>query len=427
MPPSTAMQLVMLAGELGEKYGTQHEYYDLRTPADAIKLLCINYPGLQKDLMTAHQNGVGYKLIQSGAAMGYDELHLPFGSKPMMLVPVISGSGGSAGPGQILLGVGLVAASFLLPGAGMFGAGAGIAAFAGVSASVGTAVSAIGASLILGGVANMISPQPELPKLGSRRMDGTNSRGPGPQGVTRGASGQQSYAYTGPANTVGNGVTIPVVYGQAMVGGHMLSVAVDVTDVSDPLATAIKAPGLETILINGSQVDRVFNDESGVKTKRLTRREAKRWRTSKNNRRRVISSDVGFGSNLNKDLKENAEQEIGQVDTKNKYEEEFDVIFQIDKGLYSRAGGENSTKIDGFIQYRIEVTHTLSGDDAVVALTESTVQGYLEETDDFFYAQRLVWRKIESNEQLKLKITIMDVDTDASTQFRVLVFGYKLC
>jgi predicted phage tail protein len=422
------MQLVMLAGELGEKYGTQHEYYDLRTPADAIKLLCINHPGLQKDLMTAHQNGVGYKLIQSGAAMGYDELHLPFGSKPMMLVPVISGSGGSTG--QILLGVGLIAASFLIPGAGAFGVSglfAGAATAGATVAALGTAAGAIGTALVLGGVANMLSPQPEMPRLGSRRMDGTNSRGPGPQGVTRGASGQQSYAYTGPANTVGNGVTIPVVYGRAMVGGHMLSVAVDVTDVSDPLATAIKEPGLETILINGSQVDRVFNDESGVETKRLSRREAGRWKTSKNDSRRVISSSVGFGSTLNKNLEENAEQEFGQVDTKVKYEEKFDVIFQIDRGLYSRAGGENSTKIDGFIQYRIEVTHTLSGDDVVVATTESTVQGYLEETDDFFYAQRLVWRRIDSNEQLKLKITIMDVDTDASTQFRVLVFGYDLC
>ncbi len=428
----------MLAGELGEKYGTQHEYYDLRTPADAIKLLCINHPGLQKDLMTAHQNGVGYKLIQSGAAMGYDELHLPFGSKPMMLVPVISGSGGSTG--QILLGVGLVAFSIATAGAGVgfLGLGAGLTGAVGaggslvaggfvLGAAASTAIGAIGASLILGGVANMLSPQPEMPRLGSRRMDGTNSRGPGPQGVTRGASGQQSYAYTGPANTVGNGVTIPVVYGRAMVGGHMLSVAVDVTDVSDPLATAIKEPGLETILINGSQVDRVFNDESGVETKRLSRREAKRWKTSKNNRRRVISSNVGFGSTLNKDLEENAEQEFGQVDTKVKYEEEFDVIFQIDRGLYGRAGGENSTKIDGFIQYRIEVIHTLSGNDAVVATSESTVQGYLEETDNFFYAQRLVWRRIDSDEQLKLKITIMDVDTDASTQFRVLVFGYDLC
>ena len=77
------MQLVMLAGELGEKYGTQHEYYNLHTPADAIKLLCINYPALKQELFRAHQNGVGYKVIQGGAAMGYDDLHLPFGSKPL--------------------------------------------------------------------------------------------------------------------------------------------------------------------------------------------------------------------------------------------------------------------------------------------------------------------------------------------------------
>ena len=112
------MQLVMLAGELGEKYGKQHEYYNLQTPADAIKLLCINYPALKQELMQAHHNGVGYKVIQGGAAMGYDELQLPFGSKPLLVVPVISGAGGGSTT-QILVGVGLVAASFLLPGAGV--------------------------------------------------------------------------------------------------------------------------------------------------------------------------------------------------------------------------------------------------------------------------------------------------------------------
>ena len=213
-----------------------------------------------------------------------------------MLVPVISGSGGSTG--QILAGVGLVAASFLFPGAGLFGAvgafGAGAAGVAGISTTavltattIGTAISAVGASMILGGVANLISPQPELPKLGSRRMDGTNFRGPGPQGVTRGTSGQQSYAYTGPDNTVGNGSTIPVVYGRAMVGGHMLAVTVEATDLSDPIATAIKAPGPETILINGEQVDRKFNDESGIETKLIDKSARDSVRTSKANTGKV--------------------------------------------------------------------------------------------------------------------------------------------
>lgn len=430
------MQLVMLAGELGEKYGTHHEYYNLRTPADAIKLLCLNHPRLQKDLMTAHQNGVGYKLIQSGAAMGYDELHLPFGSRPMMLVPVISGSGGSTG--QILVGVGLVAASFLFPGAGLFGAvgafGAGAAGVAGISTTavltattIGTAISAVGASLILGGVANMISPQPELPKLGSRRMDGTNFRGPGPQGVTRGASGQQSYAYTGPANTVGNGATIPVVYGRAMIGGHMLSVGIEATDVSDPIATAIKAPGPDTILINGNQVDRQFNEEAGIETKLLRRGDVYKYRTSIDNKRRVISGNDGFGPGLNKNLAENSEQGFGSIDTKIKYEDEFDVLFEIDRGLYGRAGkGNNATKIDGFIQYRIEVIHSLSGDNPTVAVAENTIQGYLERSQNYYWAQRLKWRRLENNKQLELRITIMDVDTDAPTQFRVHAFGYDL-
>jgi predicted phage tail protein len=435
------MQLVMLAGELGEKYGTHHEYYNLRTPADAIKLLCVNHPKLQKDLMTAHQNGVGYKLIQSGAAMGYDELHLPFGSRPMMLVPVISGSGGGSTT-SILVGVGLVAASFLLPGAGLFGfaglggtvaagttlaAGSSLVVGSAIGTAIGTGLSAIGASLILGGVANMISPQPEVPKLGSRRMDGTSFRGPGPQGVTRGASGQQSYAYTGPANTVGNGSTIPVVYGRAMLGGHMLSVGIEATDVSDPIATAIKAPGRETILINGSEVEREFNEESGIATKRLDSRDVFQYKTSINNRRRVIPSGDGFGPGLSRSLQENSTQKFGDIDTKVKYEDEFDVLFEIDGGLYGRAGkGENATKIDGFIQYRIEVIHSRSGSNPTVAVAENTIQGYLERSQEYYWAQRLKWTRLENNQELTLRITIMDVDTDAPTKFRVHVFGYDL-
>ena len=53
------MQLVMLAGELGEKYGAQHEYYNLQTPADAIKLLCINYPALRQELLQATVLDIG--------------------------------------------------------------------------------------------------------------------------------------------------------------------------------------------------------------------------------------------------------------------------------------------------------------------------------------------------------------------------------
>ena len=428
----------MLAGELGEKYGTHHEYYNLRTPAEAIKLLCVNFPQLQRDLMISHHNGVGYKLIQAGAAMGYDELHLPFGSKPMLLVPVIAGSGGSTT--QILVGVGLVAASFLLPGAGLFGAtsvfgvgalttAAGTATFA---TALGTSLSAIGASLILGGVANMLSPQPEMPKLSSRRMETTNFNGPGAQGITRGSDGEQSYAYRGATNTVGAGVTIPVVYGRALVGGHLLSVNVVATDESDPLATAIKAPGEQTVVINGERPRRGFEKEAGLETKKLTRREATKYKKDKPDKVQVPGANEGFGPGLNRDLNDNQQQTFDGIDAKDATEDSnrgFDIIFHVDRGCFSRAGNSPDTqKIDGTFRFLIEVIHARGGgvDDQMVVTAATTFQGYLERTQDYFFAQRMRFSQQETGKDVRPRITILDEALQSGTRFRVLAYGYNL-
>jgi predicted phage tail protein len=437
------MQLVMLAGELGEKYGTHHEYYNLRTPADAIKLLCVNFPQLQRDLMIAHHNGVGYKLIQAGAAMGYDELHLPFGSKPMVLVPVIAGSGGTSTT-QILIGVGLVAASFLLPGAGLFGFqgaitggvfGAGQAMTGGVAGlltSLGTATSAIGASLILGGVANMISPQPEMPRLSQRRMETTNFNGPGAQGITRGSDGVQSYAYRGATNTVGAGVTIPVVYGRALVGGHLLSVNVVATDESDPLATAIKQPGQQTVLINGERPKRRFQEEVGLETKKLTRAQANKYKADRDEKVRVPSANEGFGPGLNKNLAENEVLTLDGIEAKNATEDVgrgFDVIFHVNRGCFSRAGEALDTqKIDGTFRFEIEVIHARDGGvpDQTVVQAATTFQGYLETTQDYFFAQRMRFSRQQNNKDVTLKIAILDEELQSDTKFRVLAYGYNL-
>lgn len=437
-PPFTAMQLVMLAGELGEKYGAHHEYYNLRTPADAIKLLCVNFPQLQRDLMISHHNGVGYKLIQAGAAMGYDELHLPFGSKPMVLVPVIAGSGGSTG--QILAGVGLIAASFLLPGAGLFGAtsvfgaaaattAAGTATFA---TSLGTALSAIGASLVLGGVSNLLSPQPETPKLSQRRMETTNFNGPGPQGITRGSDGVQSYAYRGPANTVGAGATIPVVYGQALIGSHLLSVNVVATDTSDPLATAIKAPGASTVIINGERPKRIFDQDVGLETRKLTRSEANIWKSSKGDRVKVPSSNAGFGFELQNDLVENAKETFPGIEAKDATEDAergFDIIFSVENGCFSRAGNAADTqKIDGTFRFQIEVIHSRGGgvDDQLVVQAATSFQGYLERTQEYYFVQRMRFGRQETNKEVRPIITILDEELRSKTKFRVLAYGYNL-
>ena len=424
----------MLGGELGEKYGTEHEYYNLRSPAEAIKLLCINYPALQKDLTEAHHNGIGYKVIQGGAAMGYDELQLPFGSKPLLVVPVISGSGGSTS--QILIGVGLVAASFLLPGAGLFGATSifGVSALttaagtATLATTLGTAVSAIGASLILGGTANLISPQPEVPKLGRNRLDGgTNVRGTGPQGVTRGASGEQSYAFSGPANTVGTGATVPVIYGRVITGGHLLAVDIDIADESDPLRKTLGRFSSKLVTINGERIGNSLESLGGLRTRKL---DGKLIFADDKDKR--INIGKTFGPELNRLVKEESsslkvENDEIRYREKEKYRERVDVIFEISDNFFDYVGDETTTKIDAFISYTINLKLGGIGN-PVVASAGATLQGKFHATpsEPFVYGHRLEVPESEDATDIKVEVEITDASIQDNARFKLVGYGYDL-
>ena len=429
------MQLVLLAGELGEKYGKQHEYYNLRTPADAIKLLCFNYPKLRQELIEAHHNGIGYKVIQGGASMAYDELHLPFGSKPLMVVPVITGSGGDEPIGQILAGVGLVAAAIVFaPAAGGFlGIGGSGAITAATGFTLGSAASSvigsIGASLILGGTAQLLSPQPELANAGADRIrgKGTNVRGEGPEGITRGGSGLQSYAFTGPANTVGTGATIPVIYGRVITGAHLLAANVEVADDSDPLKLETQEPGLRTLRVNGQKLTRELQSLGGLKSLRDKAGNLVVNADDTNKDKKIAINKV-FGPNGDDPLEE------GEVLSKSGLEyyrserrKKFDVIFQIDKGLFDFAGAKGSTKIDGFITYQIKLEVSLpEGNDIVAASARATIQGLLLQTQDVTYAHRLEMPRIGDGRKVTIKVEIIDVAVHENARLRLQAYGYDL-
>lgn len=434
------MQLVLLAGELGEKYGQKHEYYDLRTPADAIKLLCINYPKLKQELIAAHQNGVGYKVIQGGAAMAYDELHLPFGSKPLLVVPVITGSGGSSTT-QILIGVGLVAASFLLPGAGLFGTtsvfgvsaagatGAGVVAGSAFGTALGTALSAVGASLILSGTANLISPQPQLPKASRISGSGTNVRGSGPDGITRGASGNQSYAFTGPANTSGTGATLPIAYGRVIAGSHLIAAALDVTDNSDPLQIATQAPGLGTLKINSEKLTRTLKDCGGIEAKRLDGDQIR----GTDKERRIFANKV-FGPENSHDKPLRVGSEITIDDPALEYKrgenkrKKIDVIFKIRTGLHDFVNKKGTTKIDGFITIQLTAAITTGGADIDVASARFTLQGLTNKNQDFVFGVRLEAPRVgdRAGEDLDLIVEIADVGCHDEATLDIQGYGYGL-
>jgi predicted phage tail protein len=122
------------------------------------------------------------------------------------IAPVVAGAGGRGGLGSILAGVGLVALAFVTGGAtiGLLGLAAPVA--------VSSVLGSIGASLILGGVAQMLSPQPDISAL---------QRG-------KEAARLESFSFSGIVNTSKQGLPVPVVYGRAFVGSAVLSSGLDV-------------------------------------------------------------------------------------------------------------------------------------------------------------------------------------------------------
>jgi len=428
-------QVVRLLGDLGERYGVEHVYHNLRTPADAIKLLCINYPAFQAELVTAHEKGIGYRVLQAGIDLDLSELALPIGQNDLIVTPVLVGQDGA---GKILAGVGLIAAAiaFAPLGAGFLGAGLGIggtttatfslAAGAYTAASVGVISSAasialgvVGSSLVLGGVTQALSPQPELPNGGvSVRNEFAATR---PESVTRGASGQQSYAYLGAQNTVGVGATIPVAYGKVLIGSHVISADVDVADESDPIKKFTRAPGADTVTVNGDKL------EFGTR-----RNNSARWNSVHflNDRSNFINDR--FNSNgvnpsggscgvLQKDGKITAANNFRLEFTEGptKAPGEYFVFLEVSR-LFKLVSGPGSTFTDGFISYMIESRR--QGTDNIHARESFTIQGLI--LGQYRWYHKFDPNKSPNIDFYNLDVTILDASVDSSVSF-VVRHGFR--
>jgi predicted phage tail protein len=397
-------QVVRLLGDLGERYGTEHTYYDLRTPADAIKLLCINKPKLQEELVHAHEHGVGYRLIQAGTDLGYDDLQLPLGSNDLILTPVIAGSGGSTS--QILIGAALVVGAFFTAGAtiGLLGLAAPVA--------VSTVLATVGTSLILGGVAQMLSPQPVLPTLSGGRTRGSGESGStdGPQSVVRGSDGRQSYMFTGAANTVGVGATIPVVYGEVIAGSHLLSAKIEVADDSDPLKTAIKEPGPDTVTVGGETISGLTY-ASGFRFRRWTDSEI------------ILLS----GRNVTISLSEGNSERLANVSHRgDNRRNNYMIFFELTNGLFDFVSGPGTTLVDGFITFEVSLKVQISGPDPEIGRFRVTVQGLLKKGQSYRWMQYIQYPDIDDAGDIYTSITIIDFRCDASCRLKVRQNGYDL-
>jgi predicted phage tail protein len=216
------MKVVKVYGALRKKLGQCRFQFEADTPAQALKALCVNFPGLDKWLIDSEKDGVGYRVTLGKEKITEQNAALivgPWSEREVFsITPVLTGAGGLGG--QIGIGVGLIALSFLLPGAGLFGATsifgatAATAGTAGALTTLGVALSGLGASLVLSGVAQALSPAPV-------QSTTITERG-------REAAKFESFTFSGIVNTAKQGLPVPIAYGRVFVGSAVLSSGLDV-------------------------------------------------------------------------------------------------------------------------------------------------------------------------------------------------------
>tara|TARA_B100000424_G_C22756088_1_gene408238 strand:- start:20 stop:682 length:663 start_codon:yes stop_codon:yes gene_type:complete len=212
------LRKLKLYGELAEFIG--HREFEIKVDnlSKAVSFLVNNFPQIEK-----YMNPKYYQVKVGNYSISEEEINFPIGQEDIHFIPVISGAGGSTG--RILLGAALIGASFLFPGAGMFGtvsasgkiaAGTTMTGFTAGSAfmtGVGTLTSAVGASLVLSGVSEMLFP---LPKF---------------EGFSSEQDPQLSFSFSGTQNTSRAGTPVPLVFGEIITGSVVISGAVDTQQV----------------------------------------------------------------------------------------------------------------------------------------------------------------------------------------------------
>jgi len=409
---------ILLLDELGDKWGKTHVYHNLKSPSEALKLLYINHPDLKKYFATAHEDGVSFTVVQAGEFLDYEDLSLPIGQNDLVITPVITGSGATA---KSLLGVGLVIATggistaFTGVGAGLFGITSGAAGV------IGGVVGKIGVGLVLSGVSDIISPQPQLPDFETDFNTPLSGFTGGAGGITRGSDGTQSYAYTGPANTVGLGKTIPVVYGKALVGGHILSTNIEISNESDPLMKFIRPPSLDSVRLNGEELKGTYIEAGGL--------EARIYNGPKNGAK---GTSFALTSDFNVDLRQEGEQKVldnlsGTADGENNNlnnTPDFQILFQV-AGLVDFVGNQGTTKIDGFVTYRIIIKEKDSQN--LVLNDQATIQGLTRPSQKFNFIAKLPYQHISGQDTYQLFVQIIDVGVHFDTAiFKIRQAGYNL-
>ncbi|EIV3800657.1 TPA: tail assembly protein [Klebsiella aerogenes] len=190
------MTRIELSGMLGKKFGKTHHRL-ISCIHEAGIALAKTIPGFEKFMITSKERGLTYAVFKGEKNIGVDDLGFPITGEVIRIVPVVIGSK-KAGFLQTILGAVIVAVG-------------AIATF-GFGQAWGVNVMMAGGAMMLGGVVQMLSPQP----AGLARKESPDNKA--------------SYAFGGVTNTASQGYPVGLLYGKRRIGGAIISAGIYVED-----------------------------------------------------------------------------------------------------------------------------------------------------------------------------------------------------
>lgn len=184
------MTTIRLYGVLGARFGRVHQrLLESCTVREALDALKYTIEGFERFMARAEANGLTFAVFRGGKNLGEDELDMT-GAEDIRIAPIVIGSKRD-GLFQTILGAALLVAGAMTGNAFLIQSGA---------------------ALTLGGVAQMLSPQPKGLK---GRQDPANT---------------PSYAFGGPVNTIAQGNPVGILYGRRRIGGAIISAGIYAED-----------------------------------------------------------------------------------------------------------------------------------------------------------------------------------------------------
>lgn len=189
---------IRLSGQL-RRFGKSFELA-VRTPREAIKALCVQLPGFERFLANAGSRGLEFAVYSDKRNVGETELDFQ-AREEIRIVPVVVGSK-RAGGLQTIIGVVLIAVAAIATN------GAALPFAAGGWGTVAT----VGFSMAMGGVMQLLSPQPKGLSMSA-----------GPENTP-------GYAFGSARNTTASGNPVALCVGKRRWGGAIISAAIYAED-----------------------------------------------------------------------------------------------------------------------------------------------------------------------------------------------------